>query len=163
MPGEVGELCIRSPLNMAAYWSGTDVAPSATDADGWLHTGDLASMDPDDDVLRMRGRVRDVIIRGGENIYPAEVENVIAQHPSVAEVAVVAAADPRWGQVPVAFVRPASDIIDGAELERFARERLAGFKVPRTWHTIDDFPLTASGKVQKFRLSERIDETAVPG
>jgi len=152
--GAVGELCLRGPLSMAGYWEERGQASSAFDEDGWLHTGDAASSD-EDGVVTLQGRLRDVIIRGGENVYPAEVEAVLATHPSVAEVAVVGAPDPWWGEVPAAFVRAAAPF-DPAELEAFARQRLASFKVPRIWRTVDEFPLTASGKVQKFRLAERL-------
>jgi fatty-acyl-CoA synthase len=140
---------------MTGYWEERDVLQSsAIAADGTLHTGDLATRDGVG-VVTLHGRLRDVIIRGGENIYPAEVEAVLAAHPSVADVAVVAAPDPHWGEVPAAFVRTAGPF-DPAVLEEFARERLAGFKVPRQWHEVSEFPLTASGKVQKFRLAERL-------
>lgn len=155
-PGETGELCLRGRLTMPRYWHEDESGRSAAvDEEGWLHTGDLAEMDADG-IVTMRGRLRDLIIRGGENIYPAEVEAVLVQHPAVAEAAVVAAPDEKWGQVPVAFVRPATGPLDPAELEEFAREHLAGFKVPRVWHTVDTFPLTPSGKVQKVRLARQL-------
>ena len=153
--GSVGELCLRGELVMVGYWEQLQAGTSSSvfDHNGWLHTGDLAAMD-DDGVVRLNGRLRDVIIRGGENIYPAEVESVLATHPDIADVAVVAAPDERWGEVPVAFVRMTTGDLDPAELEEFARARLASFKVPRTWHQVADFPLTASGKIQKFKLTE---------
>ena len=150
--GEVGELCLRGPLTMTGYWAERGRPSSAIGADGWLRTGDLASRDGSG-VVTLHGRVRDVIIRGGENIYPAEVEAVLGTHPAVADVVVVAAADPLWGEVPAAFVRPAVSPLDPAALEAFARERLAAFKVPRIWREVEQFPLTASGKVQRFRLA----------
>jgi len=152
--GEVGELCLRGPLTMSGYWEERDGVASAFAADGWLRTGDLGARDADG-VVTLHGRLRDVIIRGGENIYPAEVEAVLGTHPAVADVVVVAAPDPRWGEVPAAFVRPAAPL-DPAELEAFARERLASFKVPRIWREVAAFPLTASGKVQRFRLAEQL-------
>ena len=99
-----------------------------------------------------------MIIRGGENIYPAEVEAVLATHPNIAEVAVIAAPDARWGEVPVAFVRTTLATVDPVELEAFSRVRLAGFKVPRTWHQVSEFPLTASGKIQKYKLTELLGD-----
>jgi fatty-acyl-CoA synthase len=156
-PDVVGELCVRGELVMSGYWGAPDRAgASEFDEGGWLHTGDLASQD-DAGVVTLHGRLRDVIIRGGENIYAAEVEAVLATHPQIAEVAVVARADPRWGEVPVAFVRSTSASVDPAELEAFARARLASFKVPRTWRQVSEFPLTASGKIQKFKLTESLD------
>jgi fatty-acyl-CoA synthase len=153
--GDIGELCLRGPLTMTGYWDDRGSHASALDPDGWLHTGDLGSRDADG-VVTLHGRLRDVIIRGGENIYPAEVEAVLGTHPAVADVVVVAAPDPWWGEVPAAFVRPAATAVDPAELEAFARERLAGFKVPRIWREVEHFPLTASGKVQRFRLAEQL-------
>jgi fatty-acyl-CoA synthase len=152
---EVGELCLRGPLLMTGYWEEQGRPASCFDSDGWLRTGDLGSRSADG-VVTLHGRLRDLIIRGGENVYPAEVEAVLIEHPDVADVVVVAAPDERWGEAPVAFVRPAGDQIDPARLEAFARERLAGFKVPRQWHQVAEFPLTASGKVQRFRLAERL-------
>jgi fatty-acyl-CoA synthase len=142
---------------MTGYWEERGGVRSAFDAQGWLHTGDLGSRDPDG-VVTLHGRLRDVIIRGGENIYPAEVEAVLGAHPDVADVVVVAAPDPRWGEVPAAFVRTVTNPLEPAGLEAYARERLASFKVPRIWREVDHFPLTASGKVQRFRLAERLAE-----
>jgi fatty-acyl-CoA synthase len=152
-PGGVGELCLRGELVMSGYWAQPDQNSGSTvDDAGWLHTGDLASRDAEG-VVSLHGRLRDVIIRGGENIYPAEVEAALSAHPGVLDIAVVGAPDPCWGEVPIAFVRPLGPSLDPHELESFARERLAGFKVPRTWHQVEEFPLTASGKIQKFKLT----------
>ncbi|MBY8862897.1 acyl--CoA ligase [Nocardia sp. CA2R105] len=157
-PGETGELCLRGRLTMTRYWHEDETQRSAAvDEEGWLHTGDLADMDADG-VVTLRGRLRDLIIRGGENIYPAEVEAVLVQHPMVAEAAVIAAPDQKWGEVPVAFIRPVAGPPDPVELENFAHERLAGFKVPRSWHMVDEFPLTPSGKVQKVRLTSLLEK-----
>jgi len=154
----VGELCVRGELVMSGYWQDRDAGRSDVfDDAGWLHTGDLASQDSAG-VVTLKGRLRDVIIRGGENIYPAEVEAIVATHPDVAEVAVIAAPDARWGEVPVAFVRSTLATVDPVELEAFSRARLAGFKVPRTWHQVSEFPLTASGKIQKYRLTELLGD-----
>ena len=153
-PDTVGELCLRGELLMDGYWDERRAtASSAVDDAGWLHTGDLGTQDAAG-VVTLRGRLRDVIIRGGENIYPAEVEAALVCHPDVAEIAVVAQPDAHWGEVPVAFVRVTGETLDPVALEAFARTRLASFKVPRTWHQVSEFPLTASGKVQKFKLTE---------
>ncbi|WP_433632483.1 class I adenylate-forming enzyme family protein [Nocardia sp. CA-120079] len=155
-PGVAGELCVRGRLTMGRYWHENENRRSGVvDQEGWLHTGDLAEMNSDG-IVTLRGRLRDLIIRGGENIYPAEVEAVLVQHPAIAEAAVVAAPDDKWGQVPVAFVRPAAGLPDLAELEEFARERLAGFKVPRDWRIVESFPLTPSGKVRKVLLAQQL-------
>ena len=160
--GEIGELLMRSPLTMDAYIDRADEGRTLSD-DGWLHTGDLCSMD-EAGVISIHGRVRDVIIRGGENIYPAEVEDVMLRHPNVADVAVLGLPDHRWGEVPVACYRPSvlGPAPDAALIE-FARESLAGFKVPRRWVAMDSFPLTPAGKVKKFILQQRLidgDEAA---
>ena len=151
---EVGELTMRSPLTMDGYLGAS--SDDTLDRDGWLHTGDLCSMDARG-VLRIRGRVREVIIRGGENIYPAEVEEVMLRHPAISDVAVVGVPDERWGEVPVACYRPATgQQPSDADLIEFGRESLAGFKVPRRWIAMETFPLTPAGKVKKFVLREQL-------
>jgi fatty-acyl-CoA synthase len=153
---EHGELWMRSPLTMDRY---IGVPPSTSaetlDPEGWLHTGDVCSMDARG-ILRIHGRVRDVIIRGGENIYPAEIEAALLAHPAIAEVAVVGVRDQRWGEVPVACYRARFAVAPDA-LERLARETLAPFKVPRRWVALDAFPLTASGKVKRFELRAQLE------
>ncbi|WP_322755028.1 class I adenylate-forming enzyme family protein [Frankia sp. Cas3] len=167
--GEPGELLIRSPLNMSGYHDDPEATSRTLDGEGWLHTGDLCTMDATG-VLRIHGRIRDVIIRGGENIYPREVEEVLVEHPGVADAAVVGAPDERLGEVPVAFiVRATGDVtgaadvtsaVDAEELATFARSRLAYFKVPVDWHVVDALPRTASGKVRKFLLRETIAQAS---
>lgn len=153
-PGTVGELCARGYLVMAGYHEAPEATASAIDADGWYHTGDLASMD-DRGFLRIEGRVKDMIIRGGENIYPREIEDLLFSHPDVAEVAVVGVPDAKWGEVVAAFVRPRlGSTPTEAHLRAFCRERLAPYKAPQHWIFVDTFPLTPSGKIQKFRLRE---------
>jgi fatty-acyl-CoA synthase len=156
--GEVGELWMRSPLTMDRYIGvPADIAAQTLDGDGWLHTGDLCSMDGRG-VIRIHGRVRDVIIRGGENIYPAEVEDVLLRHPGVAYVAVIGLPDERWGEIPVACYRAFPGARpDPDDLARHARIALAAYKVPRRWIEVDSFPLTASGKVKKFELRAQLE------
>ena len=155
-PGAFGELCARGYLVMRGYHRDPDATAAAIDADGWYHTGDLASMD-DRGYLRIEGRLKDMIIRGGENIYPKEIEDVIFRHPSVAEVAVVGSPDPTWGEVVVAFVRTApGNAVSPAELRAWCRDRLAAYKTPARWEFLDTFPLTPSGKIQKFVLREKL-------
>jgi fatty-acyl-CoA synthase len=106
--------------------------------------------------VRITGRVKEMIIRGGENLFPAEIENVVLEHPSVAEVAVVGAPDPRWGEIVVCFVRPAPGAkVDRAALFAHCRERISPQKTPAHWIEIDAWPLTGSGKIQKFVLRDR--------
>ena len=161
--GQVGELCARGYLVMRGYHRAPEATAKAIDADGWYHTGDLASMDRRG-YLRVEGRVKDMIIRGGENIYPREIEDALFSHPGVAEAAVVGIPDSTWGEVVAAFVRPAGDTPTPSEqeLRDHCRERLAPYKTPQHWVFVDAFPLTASGKIQKFKLRESF-VTTPPG
>jgi fatty-acyl-CoA synthase len=157
--GEVGELWTRSPLTMSAYIGSDGSTAGGLDAQGWLHTGDLCSMD-ERGVLRFHGRLREVIIRGGENIYPREIEEALLGAPGVADIAVVGAPDARLGERVVAFVR----CEDGVEvcvdqLSARARASLAPFKVPVEWHLVHELPTTASGKVRKFLLTAMVKPT----
>lgn len=151
----VGEICTRSPCVMTGYFDNPAGTAEAIDAEGWLHTGDLATMDRYG-YCRIQGRLKDLIIRGGENIYPREVEDILFTHPGIAQVAVVGLPHPDWGEVVAAFVqaRP-GHALDEAGLEEFCRRHLASFKVPRLWRFVDQFPQTASGKIQKFALRDR--------
>ena len=153
--GEVGELCCRGYLVMTGYYDMPEATAAAIDGDGWYHTGDLASMDGRG-YLRIEGRLKDMIIRGGENIYPREIEDVLFRHPAVAECAVVGIPDERWGEVVAAFVRVAPGAGQPAEAELFSlcREHLAPHKTPVHWVFLDVFPLTGSGKIQKYVLRE---------
>jgi fatty-acyl-CoA synthase len=152
--GAVGELCARGYQVMTGYYEMPDKTAEAIDADGWLHTGDLATMD-ERGYLRIVGRLRDMIIRGGENIYPREIEDVLFTHPAVAEAAVVGIPDPKWGEVVGAFIRPAADARP-SEQELFAhvRAHLAPHKTPTVWRFVDAYPLTPSGKIKKYELVE---------
>jgi fatty-acyl-CoA synthase len=150
--GEVGELCVRSPLLMAGYFDDPAATAKAIDADGWLHTGDLGTMD-DRGYLRFTGRLKDVIVRGGENIHPREIEDVLFMHPGVAEAVVIGIPDERWGERVAAFVRRVPPATAGVtELREHVRGLLAHHKTPSEWFFVDEFPTTASGKVQKFAL-----------
>jgi acyl-CoA synthetase (AMP-forming)/AMP-acid ligase II len=141
---------------MAGYFNDPDATAATIDADGWLHTGDLATMDARG-YLRVTGRLKDMIVTGGINVYPAEIEAAIAAHPAVATVAVVGLPDPHWGEAVVAVVLPRDpDQRDAQELEAFVRERLAPYKVPKRWLYVDEVPMTVSGKVQKFLLVEQL-------
>jgi fatty-acyl-CoA synthase len=152
--GAVGELEVRGPNVMAGYHEQPEETAETLSADGWLRTGDLVTMDAGG-VLRMVGRRKEMIVSGGENLFPVEIENAISAHQDVAQVAVVGVPDRKWGEAAVAFVRPvAGRTVDGVVLEGFLRQRLAGFKVPRRWVFVDSFPLTASGKIQKFVLRD---------
>ena len=154
-PDVVGEICTRGYHVMAGYFDDPEATAAAIDADGWLHTGDLASMDARG-YCRIGGRLKDMIIRGGENIYPREIEQVLFEHEDVADVAVVGVPDAVWGEQVAAFVRPAEGRApDPQRLFAYCRERLAPHKAPRHCVVVDAFPLTPSGKVQKYVLRER--------
>ncbi|MDT5065822.1 MAG: fatty acid CoA ligase FadD9 [Mycobacterium sp.] len=150
-----GELCTRGYFVMMCYFDNPDATAATIDADGWLHTGDLAAMD-DRGYCRITGRLKDMIIRGGENIYPREIEQVLFEHEDVADVAVVGVPDATWGEQVVAFVRPAEGRVpDPDRLRTYCHERLAPHKVPLYWLVVDEFPTTPSGKVQKFLLRDQ--------
>ena len=160
--GVPGELCARGYQVMQAYFEMPEQTAEAIDADGWLHTGDLASMD-ERGYVTLTGRLKEMIIRGGENIYPREIEDVLFAHPKVAEVAVVGLPDPKWGEVVVAFVRDADpdDPASDSELVAHCRQHLAPHKTPQAWFRVAAFPLTPSGKIQKFALVEALQEGGV--
>ena len=152
--GEIGEICARSPSVMLGYHDNDEATVEAIDAEGWLHTGDLGRMDARGYVT-ITGRVKEMIIRGGENHFPAEIENVLLEHTSVAEVAVVGLPDETWGEVIAAFVRTEGGLeLDRDALHAHCRARLSPQKTPTLWCPVDAFPMTGSGKIQKFRLRD---------
>lgn len=158
--GQVGELCVRSPLTMLGYWNMPEATAAAFDADQYLRTGDLASIDSDG-VVRIQGRRREVIIRGGENIYPAEIEHVLQRHPAVDAVAVIGVPDRRWGQIVGAVVKLAAPgAATVAELDDCVREHVAYFKVPQQWRFVQHMPMTASGKIRKVELPQLFSEVS---
>ena len=153
--GQVGEYCTRGYHVMRGYFEMEAATADAIDADGWLHTGDLCVMD-ERGYCTVEGRLKDMIIRGGENIYPRELEELLFRHPAVAEVAVVGLPDEKWGEEVGAFIRPAPGVVlDKAELFAYLRAHLAPHKTPRLWFQMTSFPLTGSGKIQKFKLREQ--------
>jgi acyl-CoA synthetase (AMP-forming)/AMP-acid ligase II len=153
--GEPGELVIRGYNVMKGYIHDPDATAEAIDADGWLHTGDVAVMD-ERGYVRITDRTKDMFIVGGFNAYPAEIENMLTEHPAVGQVAVVGVTDSRMGEVGYAFVIPRGDAsITSDELITWAREKMANYKVPRYVEVVDVLPLNASGKVLKYELRER--------
>jgi fatty-acyl-CoA synthase len=153
--GTAGEICGRGYCTMLEYNDNPAATADAIDAEGWLHTGDLGTMDSRG-YVRVTGRVKDMIIRGGENLFPAEIENVIASHPSVAEVAVVGVPDPKWGEIAICFFRAATPVLPSkADLVAHLRRDLAAPKTPAQFVAVESFPLTGSGKIQKFVLRDR--------
>jgi len=155
-PGEVGEICVRGPMVTKGYY-GRPEATAAALHDGWLHTGDLGYLDPEG-FLYVVDRRSDLIISGGENIYPAEVEAILLEHPAVAEAGVIGAPDPVWGQVPVAFlvIRDAAHV-DSNQLIEHCRARLATYKAPRQIHVVAELPRTAAGKLRRNLLRELLE------
>jgi fatty-acyl-CoA synthase len=152
----VGELCARGYLLMHGYFDNPQATAAAIDPDGWYHTGDLAMISAEG-YLRVAGRIKDMIIRGGENIYPKEIEDRLQTHPAVAEVAVVGKPDATWGEAVAAFIRPVADAtVTDDELHAYCRQHLAAYKTPATWIFVDAFPLTASGKIRKNVLREQL-------
>lgn len=154
-PGESGEVVVRGYNVMVGYFEDPEATAEAIDADGWLHTGDVGWLD-EDGYLRVTDRLKDMFVVGGFNVYPAEVERLIAEHPAVADVAVVGMPDARLGEVGHAFVMPKrGSAVTPEELIAFCRDRMANYKVPRRVSIVDEFPRTPSGKIQKFRLAAR--------
>jgi len=152
--GEPGELCSRGYIVMLGYWDNPEATREAIDAGRWMHTGDLATMD-DDGYLNIVGRIKDMIIRGGENIYPREVEEFLYTHADVSDVQVIGVPSERYGEEVMAWVRPRDGAALTAEdLDAFCRGRIATFKIPRYWKFVSEFPMTVTGKVQKFRMRE---------
>ncbi|UTP38186.1 AMP-binding protein [Phenylobacterium sp. LH3H17] len=153
--GQVGEICARGYALMLGYNDNPDATAATIDADGWLHTGDLGSMDARG-YLRITGRVKEMIIRGGENLFPAEIENAMLEHPDVLEIAVVGIPDDKWGEVVACFLRLRHGaVLDRPALTAHCRERLAAPKTPAHWIEVQEWPLTGSGKIQKFVLRDQ--------
>jgi fatty-acyl-CoA synthase len=153
--GDQGELCTRGYLVMKGYDGDPEATARAIDPEGWLHTGDLATMRPDG-YFRITGRARDMIIRGGENVYPREIEEFLYTHPKIADVQVVGLPDARLGETVLAWIRlkPGESAAED-EIRAFCKDRIAHFKVPQYIRFVDAFPMTLSGKVQKFRIREQ--------
>jgi fatty-acyl-CoA synthase len=156
--GEEGEVCVKGPSLMLGYYKNPE-ATAGKVRDGWLHTGDMGVKDADG-YLRITGRLSDMIIVGGFNAYPAEIENFYLRHPKILDVSVVGVPDPVLGEVPMAFVVPrAGATLTPQEIRDFAKDRIANFKVPRHVEIVSEFPLTGSGKVQKFKQKAWAIET----
>jgi len=142
---------------MLGYNDNPDATAAAIDSEGWLHTGDLGRLDTRG-YVKVTGRVKEMIIRGGENIFPAEIENVMLEHDAIDEVAVVGIADDKWGEQVACFIRSGSNqALKAADLKAFVRERLSPQKTPAYWIAVSEWPLTGSGKIQKFKLTEAFE------
>lgn len=153
--GEQGEICMRGYNMMAGYNDNPQATAETIDSDGWLHTGDFGTMDARG-YVRITGRLKEMIIRGGENLFPAEIEAALLEHPAIAEIAVAGVPDEKWGETVAAFLRLAdgAERPDDAELRAFIRERLSPQKTPSYWVWVSEFPLTGSGKIKKFVMAE---------
>ncbi|MEP1126474.1 MAG: AMP-binding protein, partial [Ilumatobacter sp.] len=153
-PDVKGEVCVSGPNVMKGYWNRPEATAEAIDTQGWFHTGDVGYIDADG-FLFIADRVKDMVISGGENVYPAEVESALYDHPAIVEVAVIGVADERWGEAVTAVaVLKEGEELTLEELREFANDRLARFKLPTRLHTIPEIPRNASGKVLKRELRD---------
>lgn len=153
-PGETGEFCTRGYVVMRGYWNDEDKTDEAIDAAGWMHTGDLATMD-EDGYFNIVGRIKDLVIRGGENLYPREIEEYLYKHPKIADVQVIGVPDPKYGEELCAWVK----LVDGEsatdeDIRDFCQGQIAHQKIPRYVKFVDEFPMTVTGKIQKFAMRE---------
>ena len=154
--GEPGELCTRGYSVMLGYWEQPDKTAEAIDAARWMHTGDLAVMDSDG-YVSITGRIKDMVIRGGENVYPREIEEFLYTHPDILDAQVIGVPDKHYGEELMAWVRlkPGAPTLTIDALREFCAGRLAHYKIPRYLHIVDDFPMTVTGKVRKVEMRER--------
>ncbi|MBD3646420.1 MAG: AMP-binding protein, partial [Pseudomonadales bacterium] len=153
---EMGELCTRGYSVMLGYWNNREATTGAIDDNGWMHTGDLAVMDAEG-YVNIAGRIKDMIVRGGENVYPREIEEFLLTHDAVEDVQVTGVPDPKFGEEIIAWValKPASKgEVDESQIRDFCRGKIAHYKVPRYIRFVDEFPMTVTGKVQKYRMRE---------
>jgi len=151
--GEPGEFCTRGYSVMTGYWRDQDRTREAVDDDGWMHTGDLAVM-RDDGYCRIVGRIKDMVIRGGENVYPREIEEFLHTHPDIDDVQVIGVPDERYGEEICAWVklRAGAAALDAEAVRAFSTGKLAHYKIPRYVHVVDEFPMTVTGKVRKLEM-----------
>jgi fatty-acyl-CoA synthase len=154
--GETGEVCTRGYSVMLGYWDDAAKTAEAIDADGWMHTGDLGTIDAAG-YGNIVGRIKDMVIRGGENIYPREIEEFLYSHPKVADVQVVGVPDTKMGEELCAWVRlDAGETADEEEIKAFCRGQIAHYKIPRYVRFVDEFPMTVTGKVQKYLIRDHM-------
>jgi fatty-acyl-CoA synthase len=152
--GATGELCTRGYSVMIGYWANDAATAEAIDGARWMHTGDLATMDAAG-YVNIVGRIKDMIIRGGDNIYPREIEEFLYGHPDVSDVQVIGVPSERYGEEVMAWIKPREGAhLTGEALEAFCRNQIAGNKIPRYWKFVDAFPMTVTGKVQKYLMRE---------
>jgi fatty-acyl-CoA synthase len=153
-PGKQGELCGRGYLVMKGYYKMPEETARVIDSDGWLHTGDLAIMD-ENGYCKITGRIKNMIIRGGENIYPREIEEFLYTHPKISDVQIYGVPDRKFGeQAMAAIILKKGMEMNEEEVKAFCKNRIATYKIPRYVKFVDSFPMTASGKIQKFKMRE---------
>jgi fatty-acyl-CoA synthase len=154
--GESGELCTRGYSVMLGYWDEPDKTAEAIDSARWMHTGDLATMDAEG-YVNVVGRIKDMVIRGGENVYPREIEEFLYSHPDIADVQVIGVPDSTYGEELMAWIvmRPGAEPLTAAAVRQFCSGRLAHYKIPRYVHLVDEFPMTVTGKIRKVEMRER--------
>src|SRR5205085_9105533 len=152
--GTPGEQCTRGYSVMLGYWENEAATRQAIDDEGWMHTGDLACMD-DEGYVRIVGRIKDMVIRGGENIYPREVEEFLYLHPAIADVQIVGVPDLKYGEEVLAWVKlKEGQTASADEIRDFCRDRIAHYKVPRYIKFVEEFPMTVTGKIQKYKIRD---------
>lgn len=152
--GEAGEFCTRGYSVMTGYWNDPDRTAEAIDSDGWMHTGDLATMD-DEGYVNIVGRIKDMVIRGGENVYPREIEEFLYSHPQIRDVQVVGVPDVKYGEEVMAWIQADGGIVLTAEdIREFCKGKIAHYKIPRYVVMTDEYPMTVTGKIQKNKLRE---------
>jgi fatty-acyl-CoA synthase len=154
--GETGELCTRGYSVMLGYWDEPEKTADVLDATHWMHTGDLATMDADG-YVNIVGRIKDLVIRGGENVYPREIEEFLYSHPDIADVQVIGVPDERYGEELCAWirVRDGAEPLDAAAVRDYCEGKLAHYKIPRYVQVVDEFPMTVTGKIRKVEMRER--------
>jgi len=157
--GEPGEFCTRGYSVMLGYWDDQEKTAEAVDADGWMHTGDLAEM-REDGYCNIVGRIKDMVIRGGENIYPREIEEFLYGHPDIEDVQVIGVPDEKYGEELCAWIRlrEGADALDAEQVREFCAGKLAHYKVPRYVMLVDEFPMTVTGKIRKIQMREESAE-----
>jgi fatty-acyl-CoA synthase len=154
--GETGEFCTRGYSVMLGYWNDPEKTAETIDDAEWMHTGDLGVMD-EDGYLNITGRIKDVVLRGGENIYPREVEEFLMRHPDILDVQVIGVPDPKYGEEVAAWIRMKPDTapLDADTVRAYSAGRLAHYKIPRYVLLVDEFPMTITGKIRKVEMRER--------
>jgi fatty-acyl-CoA synthase len=158
-PNTPGEICCRGYNVMKGYYKMPEETRSTIDQEGWLHSGDLAVVD-EQGYYRITGRIKDMIIRGGENIYPREIEEFLHTMPGISDVQVVGVPDERYGETVGAFIIPSGNpVISEETVKTFCKDRIARYKIPKHIFFVENYPMTASGKIQKFKLREMAAES----